>query len=242
MRNRLLIVLLSWIPLFAAAQEPTATAPPTSGLAFGLLAHTFGFGFDVQYHVLRPEWKYTVGLSMSSYKNLRELKIRSAYADEGGKEYIYDKLNYCYVLAPTLGLSRSLVSRNIFNRVGLRGGISAGPLLAFLKPYFVNVATPINGNQALVEPKRYDPTKYNYSNIYGVGDYFLGMDEISLVPGARIKATATVDLSSGTAYIRAVELGLFADVFAKRLPMFGLTANQQTYLGGSVEILIGNNW
>jgi hypothetical protein len=240
MVRRLLLALLWIIPLASMAQE--APKQPTSGLAFGLFAHSFGFGFDVQYLMLRGNWDYNISVSIGSYKNPKELKVESAYADQGGKDYVYDKLNYCYVLAPTFGLSRYIIPRNGYNRVGLRGSLSAGPLLALLKPYFLEVAIPFNGNQAYVEIDKYDYTKYNYSNIYGVADYFLGMDEISMVPGARVKAATMLDLSSGSAYIRGVELGLFADIFAKKLPQFGFTANRQTFIGGSVEILIGNTW
>ena len=126
------------------------------------------------------------------------MKINSAYSDQGGRDYIYDKLNYCYVFAPTFGVSRKLISRSLFNRVGLRGTVSGGPLLALLKPYYVEVAVPFNGNQAYVETEKYDHTKYNYSNIYGAADYFLGMNEISVVPGARMKVATMVDLSAGT--------------------------------------------
>ncbi|MEY3442996.1 MAG: hypothetical protein RLZZ519_1277 [Bacteroidota bacterium] len=240
MRKQLLITLLLLVPVMMWAQPEVK--PASAGLAFGMLAHSFGFGVDVQYLVLRGDWDYTIGLSLSSYKNPKELKIESAYKDQGGKDYVYDKLNYCYVLAPMFGVSRKLISRGIFNRIGLRGSLSAGPLLALMKPYYVDVAVPFNGNQAFKETHKYDYTKYNYSNIYGVGDYFLGMNEISMIPGARLKAATMVDLSSGTAYIRGIELGIFADIFSKKLPMFGFTANRQAFVGGSIEVLIGNTW
>lgn len=240
MGKRLLIALLLTLPTLAWAQE--VPRPPSAGLAFGLFAHSFGMGFDVQYIALRGNWDYTISMSLGSYKDPRELKIKSAYADQGGKDYVYDKLNYCYVFAPTFGLSRKLVSRNLFNRIGIRGTISAGPLIALLKPYYLEVAVPFNGNQAYVETEKYDYTKYNYSNIYGVADYFLGMNEISVQPGARLKVATMADLSSGTAYIRGIELGMFVDLFMKHLPLLGFTRNRNTFVGGSVEILIGNTW
>ena len=240
MGKRFLIGCLLLLPLLAWSQEKPTT--PTAGLAFGLLAHTYGFGFDVRYFIPRPRTDYFVSLSMASYKNSKELRIKSAYADQGGKDYVYDKQNYGYVIAPTFGFSRKLIQRNLFNRVGVSASLSGGPLLALLKPYYVQVAVPFNGNQALVEVHRYDPLLYNYGNIYGVADYFLGVREITVMPGARMKLGTMVDLSAGTAYIRAVELSLFADVFAKRLPLLGATPNKQLFIGGSVEILVGNIW
>jgi hypothetical protein len=240
MGKRLLIMLLLLVPCLLPAQEKVA--PPTAGLAMGVFAHSFGYGFDVRFILPRPSTDMFIGLSLSSYKNPKELKIESAYKDQGGKDYVYDKLNYCYVIAPTFGINRKLIARNLFNRVGISGTISGGPLIALLKPYYVEVAVPFNGNQAMVEPHRYDPTQYNFSNIYGVADYFLGMNEISAIPGARAKVGTFVDFSAGTAYIRGVELSLFGDIYAKKLPLFGATPNRQFFLGGSVEILVGNTW
>lgn len=241
MAQRWIIALLLTVPLLGRAQLKPPKEP-TAGLAFGILAHSFGFGFDVQYQVIRNDWDYNLSVSLASYKHPQEAKVNSAYANTGGKDYVYDKLNYGYVLAPTLGVSRSLIRRGIFNRVGLRGGFAAGPLLALLKPYYLQVAVPVSGSQAVLETDKYDPALYNYSNIYGVADYFLGLDEIKAMPGARVKATTLVDLASSTAFIRGVELAFFADIFAKRLPLLGYSPNKQVFVGGSVEILIGNTW
>ena len=241
MAKRWFIALLLTVPLLGWTQVKPPKEP-TAGLAFGLIAHSFGFGFDVRYQVIRSTWSYDLGVSMTSYKHPQEAKVNSAYASTGGKDYVYDKLNYCYVLAPSVGLSRNLINRDIFNRVGIRGGFSAGPLLALLKPYYLQVAVPVSGSQAVLETDKYDPTKYNYSNIYGVADYFLGMNEFKMMPGARVKATTMVDLASSTAFIRGIELAFFADFYAKKLPLLGYSANKQVFLGGSVEILIGNTW
>lgn len=240
MGKRLLFIFLLLIPFLSQAQEKTS--PPTAGLAFGLMAHSFGFGFDVRYLMPRANHDFFVSLSMSSYKNPKELKIKSAYADQSGKDYVYDKQNYCYLIAPNFGFTKRLIARDLFNRVGISFSASGGPLLGLLKPYYLAIAVPFNGNQATVEVHKYDPNLYNYSNIYGAADFFLGMNEIKVIPGARAKVGTLVDFSASSAFIRAVELSLFADVYSKKLPIFGITDNRQFFLGGSVEILVGNTW
>jgi hypothetical protein len=240
MGKRLLLALMLLLPLLAAAQAPEQA--PRAGLAFGMQAHSFGFGIDVRYLMPRGRWDYDLAVSLSSYKSPQEARIESAYADQGGKDYVYDKLNYCYMLSPSVGMWRKVIGANSYNKVSLSVGASAGPLLAILKPYFVEVPVPFSGNQALVEAYRYDPTLYNYSNIYGAADYFLGMNEMTVLPGARAKVAALVNLSANSTYIRALEVGLFADAFSKRLPLLGARENKQAFIGGSVEILIGDSW
>lgn len=240
MKSRIIIGLLFLLPFFVQGQEKKKE--PTKGLAFGILAHTYGFGIDAQFHVLRPEWDFIFGASFSSYKHPKELKIESAYADQGGKDYIFDKKNYGYVLAPTFGISKRIIPKNGFNKISLRSTFSAGPTLAFLKPYYLEVAIPFQGNQAYVEIDKYDASLYNYGNIVGEADYFLGMNELQLVPGIRAKLSAMLDFAAGSNYIRGIELSVYADYFTKELELLDLTPNKQVFVGGSVELLIGNAW
>ncbi|MEM7037363.1 MAG: hypothetical protein AAF570_10310 [Bacteroidota bacterium] len=245
MRLRFTIGLLFLIPAMLYGQRLTddyKKKEPTRGLAFGLLAHTYGFGFDVQYHILRDNSTLIVGVAMSSMKHPQELKQESAYADQGGKDYIYDKKNYAYVLSPTFGISKDIIPKSGYNRISVRSTLSGGPTLAFLKPYYLEVAIPFSGNQAYVEVDKYDATKYNYGNIVGEADYFLGMNEITVTPGFTAKLSTMLDFSASKDYIRGVELSLFGSIFSRQLELMDLTDNKQVFIGGSVELLFGNTW
>lgn len=227
----------------ALAQESTSTKKePSIGMAIGLVAHSFGFGFDVQATYLRPGANLVLDLGFSSLKHPKELKIESAYSDQGGKDYVFDKKNYAYTFAPTLGISKPIIPKSAYNKVSLNGIVSAGPLVTLLKPYYIEVAVPFSGNQAYVDVDKYTAAKYNYTNIVGEADYFLGMREITLVPGFRAKASASVDFSGSKEYIRAVELGLFMDQYLKAPELMDLTANKGTFIGGSITVLVGNTW
>ena len=123
----LLIALLLTAPLFGAAQAPTKDKEPTRGLAFGVMAHTHGFGFDIQYLLLRDNNKsIVISTAISSIKDPRELKIESAYSDQGGKDYIWDKKNYGYVLAPTIGIAKDWVPNSGYSRIAIRTNFSGG--------------------------------------------------------------------------------------------------------------------
>ncbi len=239
-------LLLAWtlmaLPLFMSAQRAQEEEPATRGLAFGVLAHSYGFGIDVQYHLIRDDHSLVFSTSFASYKDPRELKIQSAYADQGGKRYIYDKKNYAYVLAPTFGYSKNWISNSGFSKVGLSTTFSAGPTLAFLKPYYLEVAIPFNGNQAFVEVDRYDASLYNYTNIVGEADYFLGLNELRVQPGFRAEISTMIDLAGTRNLIRGIEVSGFADIFAGELDIFDIEDNRQFWIGGSIEFLIGNTW
>lgn len=237
--------LLFWGIAETALAQPANSAPkqPTRGLAFGLLAHTAGFGLDVQYHLISsPKTRFVISTSIASYKNPRELKIESAYADQGGKSYIFDKKNYAYVLSPTFGISKSWVERDDFSRMSVRTTFAAGPALALLKPYYLEVAVPISNNQAYVETEAYNASQHNYTNIVGEADFFLGMNEMRVQPGIKARVSTIFDFSGGGEYIRGVELSAYADYFVQPLDLMDLTQDRRFWLGGSIELLIGNTW
>lgn len=240
----LLLMLLGFVSGVWAQPGLTETEKqPTRGLAFGIIGHTAGFGIDVQYHIIQsPKNRFVISTSLSSYKNPRELKIESVYSDQGGESYIFDKKNYAYVLAPTFGLSRSWVEKDDFSRISVRTTFAAGPLLAILKPYFLDVAVPFNGNQAYIETEPYDATRHNYTNIVGEADYFLGMGDLTVQPGVKAEVSTMFDFSGNGAYIRGIELSGFVDYFLQPLDIMDLTEDRRFWVGGSIELLIGDTW
>lgn len=240
----LLLLLLSLLPRIGAAQmETRESEEPTRGLGVGVMAHTYGFGFDVQYMWLRDNGKSIVlSTTLGSLKHPTELKIESAYNDQGGKDYIWDKKNYSYVLAPTIGIAKDWIPNSGYSRIAVRTTFSGGPAIAILKPYFLEVAVPFNGNQARVEIDKYDASKYNYTNIYGEADYFLGLNEIRLQPGLQAKASTLVDFAGQRDVIRGFEFSIFANYFIRPLDILDLSPDKQFWLGGSIQLLIGNKW
>lgn len=242
MRNLFFISLLCALPFLSHAQASKAAKEPTRGLAFGVLAHTAGFGADLQYSIYRDGLDFTIGLSLSSFRHPRQLKIESAYMDQGGKDYFYDKKNYAYVLAPTFGISKTVIGNEGYSKISVRTTLSGGPTLAILKPYYLQVAIPFNGSQAYVEVDKYDASIYNYTNIVGEADYLLGIGELSVNPGLQAKFSTMLDFSGKKTLIRGVEMSILANYFTSPLDLMDLTKDKQFYLGASIELLIGDKW
>ncbi|MEM0998083.1 MAG: hypothetical protein AAGN35_13430 [Bacteroidota bacterium] len=240
MIKHLIIGLLCGLPFLVHAQE--RSKKPTRGLAFGLFAHTNGVGAEVQYHVYRDGLDFVAGLSLASLRHPQQLKIESAYADQGGKRYFYDKKNYGFVLAPTFGISKVLIGRDDYSRINVRTTLSGGPVLGILKPYYLEVAIPFNGNQAYVEVDKYDANLYNFTNIVGEADYLLGIGELSVVPGINGKFATMVDFAGKNDLIRAVELSLYGTLFVRPFDLMDLTEDKSFYLGGQIAILFGDKW
>lgn len=241
-KRPLIYCLLLALPFGLFAQQKGEDEPNTRSLAFGLYAHTYGFGLDIQHLRFREGNDLFFSLSFASLKNLKEQKIESLYVDQGGKDYYFGKKNYGYTLTPLIGLSRQLIQKSDFNRVSLRINAAVGPSLAIQKPYYLEVAVPFNQTQAIVEVVKYDPTQHNYGNIVGEADYFLGLNELSISPGIRGKLSGNLDFSRSDDYIRGIEFGVNADYYFTSPQLMATVENKNLYIGGMIGILFGNAW
>jgi hypothetical protein len=243
MKKFLPVLLLLLATTVGANAQRKEEEPPSQSFSFGIYTHTFGTGIEFQSTQVKNPTGLTADFTFGGYKLAREQKIESLYNDQGGQNYFYDKKNYAYNMTLVAGLSKKVFTRNNFSKIGLNVTAAAGPSLFFLKPYYVQVAVPLPGtNQADVIDAPFDASLHNFNNIVGEADFFLGMNEIRLVPGARARTTALLDFSASPQYIRAVELGLYGDFFFKELEIFDEKTNPRFRIGGSVAVLIGNAW
>lgn len=208
--------------------------------AFGLFFSTHGSGLDFQFTRYREKNHLFFGLALGSCHDLSERKIRSAYADQKGKDYVWDKKNYLYTITPTIGLSRTLLNVGHSNRLAINGRFSGGPLLGLLKPYYVIIAVPVSSTTANPLPFPYDASLYTYDDIVGEGDLFMGFDELRFTFGARLNAALQLDFSANRSTIRALEFGIYSDFYPKRPEILDVAQNSWNYTGFSVAVLIGN--
>lgn len=241
--KRIYIYLLACLlPFSAWSQSHDDKKDFESGLGFGVFGHSYGLGFNVEYWKAGNENDMIFSLAMSSYRTKQEQKVESFYKDQGGKDYVFDKKNYFYTITPSIGISREVIRKSPHNRVSLRVGGNAGFNLGILKPYYIEVAVPISPTQARVQETKYDGSQHSYIDIVGEADYFLGFNELSVVPGLHLEANSMLDFSRGRDYIRGIELAVFTDLFTQKVELMDLNENKQVFLGVKLGLLIGNTW
>ncbi|MCZ2355744.1 MAG: hypothetical protein LC115_03465 [Bacteroidia bacterium] len=211
--------------------------------SLGAFAHTYGIGISLdQLRWITDKHGLKFGLDIASYKNRRENRIESLYRDQGGKPYIYDKLNYCYLVSFQFGFVKPIIRRTEFSKLHLSAYAQAGFSLAMLKPYLVEVAVPIPGTGNAVVKIDQNSSQYVFQDIVGEADFFTSMSNFTAVPGLRLKSGTQLDIATNSLIIRAVDIGLQLDIFGKPLPIMDITPNPQYFLGGYIGLMIGNNW
>lgn len=219
-------------------------------LSGGGHAHTHGVGLDATYFRKRKrESEHYFSFSLASLKDAREDRAASQYAQVGGQDFIYDKLNYAYMLGLTYGVQQTIMKLGAYNRASFRVGASVGPVFAFLKPYYLEVAVPQSPGAvvAVIEEGTIDNRELlnrpiDYVDIVGEAEFLSGFNEISIQPGGRARVHGVLNLAGDNLQIRALHFGLQFDAYARPLPIFYRQINNQYFLTGWIGVLFGKSW
>lgn len=229
-------------PLISTRGETDFSARKNAFLIAIPLLHTYGWGTELQYlRTIEERYGWNVSLSFASYKNRDETRIASFFSDQGGRDFIFDKINYAYIMGFTVGGQYELIPRKEFTRVRVLAGLGVGPALAILKPYLIEEGIPDNFGFLIPVATVYR-NDISYNEIIGQADYFQGFDQLSTQVGIKIRGDLSVDLSGSSQFVRIVRVGVQADIFGKEVPIMLNTPNQSTFFGGHIALMLGNAW
>ncbi|MCX7607302.1 MAG: hypothetical protein N2170_08595 [Bacteroidia bacterium] len=237
-----LIKPVLWIPLWMWGQSSVIEPLPHS-LAVSPFLHSYGWGLGVFVQSWKgPRWgTYWMG-DLTSYRTKYEARTRSAYRDQGGKDYVFGKVYYAY-LAELLWGYQYIVAQRMSHtplQMSIQAGI--GPAFAFLKPYYIEVAVPISANQAIIQIDTYDPNRHSYTDIVGEADFYLGFDRIQAVPGAVFQTGVLVDVGKDPSVIRSLAIGGRLQAFVRPIQTLYQRPGRSVWVSGYLAFYIGNAW
>ncbi len=196
----------------------------------GFLALAANFGKIKTYYKTKY-YHFEIG-ELKHNKEFRTRDFISASASRASSSYIYGKQNNFYVLRAGLGTKRYLTEKAA--RKGLAVGINYmyGPSLGIIKPYYIDInASDANTNSNLqVRSIRYSEEEAmnfldissnsnNANNIIGHSGFTKGFSEVTLTPGLHGKFGLHLDWGAFDEFVKAVEIGLMADVYFQTIPI-----------------------
>lgn len=180
--------------------------------------------------------------------NDRALPVRQNFGNNP-KSYIYGKQN------TFLSMHFSFGKRRLIGEKAEKSGVSAefvyqyGPSLGLLKPYYLDLIYIVSGDgqpYADPRPKKYSPeTREKFltrTYIYGSSGFSKGLDEISLIPGAHGKAGFHFDWAPYNDVVRALEVGVAADLYIRDVPIMVNERNNFYFLYLYLGIEFGKRW
>ena len=132
-------------------------------------------------------------------------------------------------------LYRKYDKNGISVRLFYAGGISIG----FLKPIYYEVYTfsPI-GETVDMEYLKFDPSIHQ-SQIGGRGPFFMGFNELKVMPGATVKAGLSFEYSHKDAVVHALEAGVSLTVYPKTMPIMATDYSKFAFFSLSVGYRFG---
>jgi len=211
--------------------RPKKPKPIDREISFGLRAATNGWSIFADKGYVMSEEKnsdlfYNIRLFQVEFgeaKHPKEIKrtnnIYSSSNDQS-KPFIYGKENNFYALKLGYGFRRMIAGKPEPGTVSIHWVYLGGLSIGLLKPYYINVA---GSPQAI---KYSDSTKGMFldkPNIIGSAGFTTGIGEIKIVPGLHAKTALHFDFANRKNMVLAVETGVNAEVYAKKLEIM---ANQ----------------
>lgn len=196
------------------------------------------FTVDVKLHTNGLALAANIGKIKSYYKTryyhfeIGELKHEKEYRysrdltsnnfSRASGSYVFGKQNSLFVLRAGIGTKKYFSEKA--SRKGLAIGMSYeyGPSLGFVKPYYLDIYPNDSNNSTPREIKFSAEEAANFldaDRIAGYSGFVKGLGEVSLQPGAHAKFGFHFDWGAFDEYVKAVEVGIMADFYLKKIPL-----------------------
>jgi len=173
----------------------------------------------------KTQYRY-ISLEVVNVKHPREY---AAGSSNFGGSFLLGKENYLFVLRPQYGRELSLFRRNTDEGISVNAIFAAGPSLAIIKPYYVEVSAGNTTRQIPYSQAVASPTAGGRSEfIVGSGGFFQGLGESSLNVGLHAKAALSFELSAFRNNTTGLEIGFLSEIYPSKIV---IVPNTNTALG-----------
>ncbi len=164
---------------------------------------------------------------------------------ESPKPFVYGKQNTFFNLKAGVGeklLIGEKAEKSGF-QVGFNytGGLSAG----FIKPYYLDIYNSDESGNLTRAVKYSDETANLFldaTSIYGASGFSVGFNEITFAPGAFAKAGLNFDWATYDDWVKALEAGIGAEAYMKKIPLMITEDNQAVFVYLYLSLQFGKKW
>jgi hypothetical protein len=216
MKKNTITFLFIIIPAIVFAQGEL-TENKGGGLVFneytwGIGIRTNGIVLDFSYLKMNTTtWRNLYQVSFHTYKSSKEIRLANPN-DYNGRRFSYGKSNDFFSLAFNYGKSRRYYNKKDKGGIEIRGMISAGLEMGFLKPIYY-----YNNPNSDEKVKFNSGTHQSIETLYGKAFFTYGLSETVIVPGINMKISTTFEYSQKQYKIRQLETGIKTSLFARNV-------------------------
>ncbi len=211
---------------------------------FGIKLTSDGYGFFYEHGVAQSIKKALLfQLDFSERKNPKEKKQTNLYFPSS--PFIFGKINYFYPLK--LGVQQQILFGNKSNKSGVAvmGNFGGGLSLGFLRPYYlqINDSTGSNGRRDIKYDSNDSAIFISASELINrnvaASGFGKGWGDMKLTPGAYAKAALRFDYGSYNEAVSALEVGLNAEYYFKKVPQVIEQKQKQLFVNVYVALVFG---
>ncbi len=153
--------------------------------------------------------------------------------------YIYGKVNYFYPVK--LGVQQQILLGNKSNKNGLSitGNIGGGLSLGLLRPYVLEVDK--GGERVKIRYDSPDSLLFaDANNAAAAGPTIAdGWNHLKVTPGLYIKPAVRFDYGKLNELVSAIEVGVNAEFYAKKIPQMLYLKQKQFFFGAYFSLVFG---
>lgn len=219
-------------------QEEEGIITHTKHTALGLKLISDGIGAFFEYGKVQTVDKMLLfQFEIAERKHPKEEKVQNEYSPTA--PVIYGKVNYFYPVK--LGVQEQLLLGNKGNKNGVSVSANAGGgiSLGLLRPYLVEVEKS-NGVYEFVGYNSPDSLLFlNPNYIVGGPNFNNGWNQLKLVPGLYLKASARFDYGRYNEMINALEIGLSGEYYFKKIQQMVDIKQYNYFIGAYVAMVFG---
>ncbi len=203
--------------------------------AFGGKLISNGLGGFIEFGRFKsPKSGMLYQLEISEYKSIREQQQSNLYAYS--TPFTFGKQNFFYPVK--LGVQQQVLFGNKSNKngVSVTGNYGGGISIGLLRPYYVQLGS----TNTYVKYESADSAKFlDPGGISGGPGFSKGWSDLTMVPGAYVKSALRFDYGSYNEMVSAIEVGISADYYSKKIPLMVHGAQKQFFFTGYVVIIFG---
>ncbi len=166
-------------------------------------------------------------------------------ASRSFRPFVYGKQNNLLVARVGWGTKRYYSEKAKKKGVAIGTSYTFGPTLGLLKPYYLALRrTSGTDAQGRVSHEKYseenkDLFLNNSTHILGASGFSRGVKELSLLPGGNASIALHFDWGAFDEVVKALEIGIQADIFLKKAPILVTEENNQAFFNFFVNLQFG---
>jgi len=206
---------------------------------FGIQLRTNGYGAFYEFGKMKSNRKTNIyRIDFTEIKDNKEEKLLGG-SFIFGNPYIYGKINNFYPITLGFGQQYILGQKGNKNGVAVTAIYNAGLSVGLLRPYYLNVDDPVDGEKTIKYSIEDSAIFLDQSAIISGGGFGKGWSEIKVKPGAFAKAGMRFDFGRYNESVSALEIGISLEAYASKIPIMAFQEDKRLFFQGYIAFLFG---